>query len=200
MAKRINRDELDRFHDYGIYVPTRTIYIGTESTTESDEMGVDAVLAERVIKNLLILDTQSQEPITIIINNVGGDEAHGLAIFDAVRSCKSDVTAIVFGQAMSMGSIIFQAASKRIMSPRARQMIHYGTWGFDGHAKTAQQWAKEGEKMDMWMENMYLEKIREKHPKFSLSQLRKMLDHDTFLSAEESVALGLADEILGEKE
>lgn len=198
--KRIKADDVDKFHDYSIYVPKRILFMASEEhSIEHGESGTDGGMAERMIKNLTILDTMSDEPITILMNNVGGDEYHGFAIYDAIRACRSEITIIVYGHAMSMGSIILQAADKRIMAPTARQMLHYGTWGVHDHAKTAQQWAKEGIKIDQWMENMYFDKIREKNSAFKLKQLKTMLDHDTFLTAKESVELGLADEILGEE-
>jgi ATP-dependent protease ClpP protease subunit len=49
------------------------------------------------------------------------------------------------------------------------------------------------------MEQMYLAKIRVKHPDFKLKKLQEMLNFDTILSAQESVDLGLADKILGEE-
>jgi ATP-dependent protease ClpP protease subunit len=78
-------------------------------------------------------------------------------------------------------------------------MIHYGTWGFYGHALTAEKVADEGKKINKWMEDMYLEKIKVKHPEFTLARLKRMLDHDTFLTARDSVNLGLADKVLGEE-
>ena len=199
MSKRINRDDVDKFHDYSLYIPKRTVFIGSEAyDLEHGESGTDGLMAERIVKNLAILEGMSSEPITILMNNIGGDEYHGFAIYDAIKTCKSPVSIIIYGHAMSMGSIILQAADERIMAPTSRQMIHYGTWGIHDHAKTAQKWAKEGEKIDEWMEQMYLNRIKEKHPEFHLAKLKKMLDHDTFLTASESVALGLADKILGE--
>lgn len=197
-GKRHTRDDVDRFHEYGIYLPTRTLYMGSEeSDIEAGESGCDAIMAERAVKNLHVLDKMSNKPITVIMNNSGGDEYHGFAMYDAIKGCRSHVTVQVMGHAMSMGSIILQAADERIMAPTSRQLIHYGVWGTIDHAKTTQKWAKEGEKIDRWMEDMYLGKIREKHPKFSLRRLRDMLDHDTFLTAQESVELGLADKVLG---
>ena len=198
MSRKFTKDEIDRFHDYSIHLPTRTLYMGSENNdSESGESGCDGAMAERVVKNLHILDTLSAEPITILMNNIGGDEYHGFAIYDAIKACRSHVTIKVLGHAMSMGSIILQAADERVMAPTSRQMIHYGTWGVYDHAKTTQKWAKEGEKIDLWMERMYLGKIHDKNPKFTLRGIRTMLDHDTFLTAEESVELGLADSVLG---
>lgn len=200
MSKRINKDDIDRFHDYGVHTATRTIYMSSENINdEGEEQGVDSLMAELFIKNMAILETVSSDPIMVIMNNIGGDVYHGLAIYDAILTAKSIVTVKIFGHSMSMGSIILQAADKRIMSPNSRQMIHYGTVSVDNHAKTAQKWAQESLKIDKWMEKMYLDRIREKHPKFPLEDVQKMLDHDTFLTAQESVKLGLADKVLGEK-
>ena len=196
MSKKFNRDDADKWHDNDIYVPKRSIFIGSVHVTESlEESGCDTSMAERAIKNLYLLESLSEDPITILMNNPGGDEYHMLAIYGAIKSCKSHVTIKVLGHAMSAGSVILQAADERIMDPFSRQMIHYGTWSVDSHSKTFQKWAEEGRKIDSWMENIYLSRIREKHPNYTLAKVKKMLNHDTFLSAEESVALGLADKV-----
>lgn len=200
MSRNI-RDDLDKLHDYGIYLPTRTLYVGSEQYDIADgESGNDGAMAEKLCKNLHVLDNKSTDPITIISNNVGGDEYHLFAMIDAVQKCRSHITMEVLGHAMSCGSLLLQAADKRMMGKHAVQMIHYGTWGVIDHAKTTQKWAKEGLRIDQWMEQWYLKKIREKNPTFTLKKLKAMLDHDTFLTAEESVSLGLADGIIGEEE
>jgi ATP-dependent Clp protease protease subunit len=198
MSKKTAIDNIDKFHEYNIYLPTRTLYIGSEENhIEHGESGTDGAMTERVIKNLHILDTTEQQPITIYMNNLGGDEYSLFAIIDAIKKCQSHVTIIGMGHVMSAGSLILQAADKRVMAPLAVQMIHYGSWGYHDHSKTFQKWAKEGKRIDDWMEQYYLARIHEKHPNFKLKKLQEMLDHDTFLSAQESVDLGLADEVLG---
>lgn len=198
---KVNHDNVDKFHDYGIYIPKRTIYMGSEEfSMDSGESGTDGLMTERIIKNLTILESMSSEPITIIMNNIGGDEYHGMGIYDAIKSCKSHVKIIVIGHAMSMGSIILQAADERVMAPNSRLMIHYGTWNFDGHAKTGQKWAKEFDKLDDAMEKLYMEKILVKDPEFPIQRLKKWLDHDTFMTAQECVDVGLADKVLGDED
>lgn len=185
------------FHETGLSLPTRTVYMGSE-TVDSDgsESGTDAKMAERLIKNLHILEqVDASKPITVVMNNIGGDEYHGAAMYDAITNSPCRVSITVRGHAMSMGSIILQAADDRVMGPSAMQMIHYGTWGVNHHSKTAAKIAKEGERWDLWMENLYLKRIREKRPSFTLAELRKMLDHDTYLTAEQSIEIGLADRI-----
>jgi len=200
MSKRVNRDDIDKWHDSGIYIPTRHIFIGSaHSDSDLCEGGCDYLMAERAIKNLHVLESVNKEPITILMNNVGGDEYHGFAIYDAIKLCESHVTIKVMGHAMSMGSIILQAADERHMATTSRQMIHYGTWGRTDHAKTERKWSDEGQKINKWMEKMYLEKIMVKQPDFKMAKLQRMLDHDTFLTAKQSVELGLADKVLGEE-
>lgn len=200
MPKRVNRDDIDKFHDYKLYLPTRTIYMGSEYSDGENESGVDALMAERFIKNIVILDAMSNDPITVIMNNIGGDESHGMAIYDAIKSCHSHVTIKVFGQAFSMGSVILQAADRRVMSTTSQQMAHYGTLSLEGHAKTVQKTLQACDKMNKWMERMYLARIQEKNPDYTKEQLKELLDHDTYLNASESIAMGLADEILSEKD
>ena len=116
------RDDADRFHDYGIHIPTRTIVISN---------AIDEVEAERVLKNIHILESINKEPITIIINTPGGYVFQGMAIYGAIAACESYVTAIVRGQASSMGSLILQAADHRVVDPYAIIMIHHGSDGYD---------------------------------------------------------------------
>ena len=181
-----DRSDIERFFDHCVYIPTRTIFLNDE---------VDQDLVDVAIKGLHILDSQSTAPITVILNTVGGDEYHGMAIYDAIRSCRSLVTIKGMGHVMSMGSMIIQAADVRVMSPNSKFMFHYGDWGIDNHPKIAKQWMKEEEKFSAMMEDLYLAKIREVHPRFTRNKLQKMLDFDTILNAQEALELGLIDKI-----
>ena len=193
-----NKDDIDRFFDYNIHFPTKTLYLGSASyTEESEETGTDHLMAEMAVKGLHLLDRiKPDQPLVIVMNNPGGDEYHGLAIYDAIKSCESEVHVKVFGHAMSMGSIILQAADRRIMSPNSRVMLHYGTWGHNDHSQNVYRWAEEGKKFDKWMEDLYLENIKVKKPKYTRAKLKQEIMFDKFLTAQETVDLGLADEVM----
>lgn len=198
MAK-IYKDEIDRLFDYDIYVPTRTIVMRSHIVDEEGESGTDAEMAQRVIKGLHILDSSApsgDKPITIIMNNPGGDEYDGLGIYDAIKACHNHVTMIVYGKAMSMGGIILQAADKRIMASNARFMMHYGTFSIHANAQDAYKWVEDNKKIDNWMEKLFLEKMKEKNPNMTLAKLRDLLKSDFIVDAEEAVRLGLADDVL----
>jgi ATP-dependent Clp endopeptidase proteolytic subunit ClpP len=226
---KFKKDDVDQFMENDIYLPTRTIYMGSASTDdEGCESGVDHMMAEQMIKTLHILDNQDAEsrkgnkPITIIMNNPGGEVYHGLAIYDAIRNCKNHITIKVYGHAMSMGSWILQAADYRVMTPNSRIMIHYGYDGGDAHSKTFQKYALEGDKINKLMEDVFLEKIEDNKitqeeylhligkdkeiSKLHSSSKRKMIDinreklelmlnFDTFIDAEMALKLNLIDEI-----
>lgn len=191
---RLFLELLDAFHEHGLYMPTRTVVLTSEKADMEGETGVDSKMVERFLKNLHLLEHTSHEEITVLLNNVGGDVYHGLAIYDAVKESPCPVRMIVRGHAMSMGSVILQAAAKRVMGPTATQMIHYGSAGASCHSQTFLKLAKEEQRINEWMEDLYLRRIREKR-KMSIEELRKLLDHDTFLTAQQSIDLGLADGI-----
>jgi ATP-dependent Clp protease protease subunit len=190
-----NRDDVDKFYDYDIYIPTRTIYIGSVAYTHDDEeTSVDFAMAERAIKGLHLLDKKDGN-ITVLMNNPGGDWYHGMAIYDAIKGCNNHVTIKVSGHAMSMGAVILQAADERVLAPNSSVMIHYGYDGVYNTAKNFQIWAEQSKKLDKVMEDIFLEKIKEKHPKFTRAKLRGMLDPDTILTPTEAIELGLACKI-----
>jgi ATP-dependent protease ClpP protease subunit len=203
--------------------------MGSTSSDDDDEAGVDFSMAERVTKALHILDTydaearKGEKPISIIMNNPGGDVIHGMGIYDAVANCKNHVTIRVIGHAMSMGSVILQAADKRVMTKNSLMMIHYGYGGVPAHSKTSQKWGKWEKEFDKKvLEKIYLEKIGDrtitlekylnlidkadeipkgnaKNKKINITRerLEAMLNFDTFIDAETALELNLINEIEG---
>ena len=128
------------------------------------------------------------------MNNPGGDEYHGYAIFDAVKESKAPVHIKVYGYAMSMGSIILQAGDRRILSPNATLMLHCGSWEGNGDARDFESYQKENSRHIKLMEDIYLSRMRERNRHYSVNQLRELLKTDKFLNAKEAIDLGLADE------
>lgn len=224
---KFKKDDVDQFMDNHIYLPTRTIYMGSMSSSDEEgESGTDFRMAETVVKALHILDNQDatsikgDKPINIIMNNIGGEIYHGMAIYDAISNCKNHVTVRVYGHAMSMGSIILQSADQRIMTKHSRIMIHYGSFGIHDHTKTMYKWANETKKFDNIMEDIYLDKINDKkitlekyltligkqseipsgnakHKKILIGrkELQEMLNFDTIIDAETALELNLIDKI-----
>lgn len=197
--KGSSREDISNFFQFDIYLPTRTIYLGSNhDDPDSGETGVDSQMTQKVIKALHILDNtpEANQPISIIMNNPGGDVYHGLAIYDAIKNCQNQVKITVYGYCMSMGSVIMQAADERVMSENSRVMLHYGENGYHGHSKDFIRQAQEAVKLNNLVENIYYQKIKEKKAKFTKAKLAEILNFDTYLSPKQALELGLIDRIL----
>lgn len=188
MTRKLDADNVSLFYEKGIHIPSRTLALSGEITRES---------VDQTIRGLVLLNNLSSDsPVRILLNSEGGDVNQGLALMDVIRSLKAQVIIDVIGEASSMAAIILQSGDIRRMARSARLMIHIGSEELDGHVHNVRRWAKYQAKEDKICTDKLLSKIREKHPKFSRSRLNRMLDFDTILSAEETIELGLADEII----
>ena len=190
---------VELFHDHNLFLDTKTMYIGSVTIDDDGEGGVDAWMAEQVIKNLHVLDSiDTEAPINIKMNNPGGSVIHGMAIYDAIKECKSIVNITAYGYVMSMGSLIIQAADHRVMMPFAEMMIHEGTDAHgESHPRIIKNWVDYSKKRNQKLNKIYLDKILEKHPNFSRKKLEQWLLFDTIFTAEEALHWGLIDEIGG---
>lgn len=175
------------FLHYDVHLSSRTIYLQPDT---------DQFQFEWMVKGLVVLTDYSLDPITVIMNCPGGDEYHGVAVYDAIKLCQAPVTIEAYGHSMSMGSWILQAADLRLLAPSCMLMIHYGTWGYTTSIPVQRSLQKEMERVNTAMEDVYLEGIHQKHPRFARSKLQAMLHAETYLTAQEAVDLGLADGIL----
>jgi len=200
MAKKINDLFLSNtaiFHEMNLHLPTRTIYfgsVGVDSQTDSDEVNCRTV--GQLIKNLHILETKEIRPISLLLNTPGGSWEDGIAVYDLIKNLKSKVTIIGMGKIWSMGSIIFQSGHKRILLPNTTILIHDGTDGYIGDAKSFENWAEDSKRVRNIMYNIYYEKMVKKTPKITLKDIENMCTHDKILNAEEAVNIGLADQIM----
>ena len=99
---------------------------------------------------------------------------------------------------MSMATVVLQAADKRIMGEHARMMVHVGGMTVEGHFKNVKRAVEEVDELDKICMEIYLDKIHEVNSDFKKSQLQKMMDFDTYISAQKCLELGLIDEIDGD--
>jgi len=190
---KIVKESIDRYFDYDLHIETRTIYIG-----DSEDNGVGPLMAERVIKAFTLFNMTPDKPVRIILNTLGGSVWHGYAIYDAIKASPCHVTIEVMGSAMSMGSIILQAADERIMHPNAIFMIHDGSETYEEktHVRDIERWAEYSKKIDR--PRMY-QIFAEKSGKPAHYWEKKSVN-DYILTAEQVVEEGLADKVFGQEE
>lgn len=155
---------------------------------------IDDGVANTVIAQLLFLESEDpKKEIRLYVNSPGGSVTAGLAIIDAMSAVKPDVSTTCVGLAASMGAWIFAAGKKgkRFILPNAEVMIHQPLGGAEGQTSDIEITAKRMLRM-----RDSLNKLMAKFSGKPLPQVDKDVDRDYFMTAEEAVKYGVADQIV----
>jgi ATP-dependent Clp protease protease subunit len=154
---------------------------------------VDDESAKHVIDRLMYLDAMATKDIHLYINSPGGYVTSGFAIYDCIKSLKSDVSTICTGFAASMGSIILSAGAKgkRFIQPHARVMIHQPSGGARGQASDIEITAKE-----IILTKELSAQILADNCGQTLEKVMKDFNRDHWMGAKESVKYGIVDKVL----
>jgi ATP-dependent Clp protease protease subunit len=168
----------------GRMLKTRTILLSGEIKKE---------LAERTIRQLLLMENMGEDPIRIFIDSPGGDADAGYANFDMIRFLKPPVWTIGMGLVASAAAIIQLASprERRIGLPNSHYLIHQPLSGIRGVATDIEIHARE------------LDKLREKINRLiadetgtPFEQVEKDTDRDYWMNAEEAARYGLISRIV----
>jgi ATP-dependent Clp protease protease subunit len=151
--------------------------------------------ASIIVAQLLFLESQGNEDISFFINSPGGSVTAGNSIYDVMQFIKPDVSTIVMGQACSMGSLLAQAGApgKRKILPSARHMIHQVSSGTRGTAMDMEIDLAETIRLNTALTNVY---VKHNSKGKTFEELKKDMSRDFFMTAEQAVEYGLADEII----
>jgi ATP-dependent Clp protease protease subunit len=170
---------------------------------------VEDHMAQIICAQLLFLESENpSQDIHLYINSPGGAVTAGLAIYDTMQYIRPDVSTIVMGQACSMGSFLAQAGApgKRFVLPRSRTMIHRvssGTPGSRGsvHVQELQIEDINRSYAESKRVNEELTQLYAKHNTAgkTYDELFEAMKFDTFLSAQEAVDFGLADQVIEQR-
>ena len=197
---------LHDIQDYCLDVQRRAIFLHGHISESEEDPGVDYRMSSRLIKNLHLLTGISDDPITIHLQSIGGIWHEGMAIYDAIKTSSPTIKIIGHGSVSSMGTIIMQAASERLLMPHAEFMIHYGEFAIDSNsvsAKTAVDW---NERCNQTMLEIYVEACY-KSPGFKgygKVRIQNALDkkmrmqQEWYLSAKDAIKYGFIDGVIEE--
>lgn len=166
---------------------------GTDSTIEVfiyDEIGLWGITASKFVRDLKEADDGSSL-VVVSINSPGGDLFDGFAIHNALVRLGDRCTARIDGVAASSASVIACGASQVVIASNAMMMIHNPSTFAYG---TSEELRKTADMMDKARDGI-LASYRRKAPSLDDAELVQMLDAETWLTAEEAVALGFADVI-----
>jgi ATP-dependent Clp protease protease subunit len=176
----------ERMYDvYSRLLKDRIIFLGTP---------IDSQVANTIVAQLLLLDSQNPErEIQLYINCPGGEVYAGLAIYDTMQYIKAPISTICVGIAMSMGSVILMAGDpgKRYATPNSRIMIHQGSSGFRGNTPDVEVQAKEVLYLRDKMITLY-----HKHTELPQDKLLRDMERDYFMSPHEAKDYGLIDGVV----
>lgn len=151
----------------------------------------DEITPKQFSEDLTALGDVSE--IQVRINSNGGDVFAGMAIHSMLRRHSATVTVMVDGLAASIASIIAMSGDKVIMPKGTMMMIHNpwsSVWG--GDAATFRETADLLDKIRDSLVDVY-------HAKSGLDveEIKSLMDSETWLSADEAVSKGFADEVEG---
>ncbi|MDR2601773.1 MAG: ATP-dependent Clp protease proteolytic subunit [Spirochaetaceae bacterium] len=163
---------------------TRTILLTGE---------IDKKLAEKTVKQLLLLEDMGEDPIKLFIDSPGGDADAGYAVFDMMRFIKPPVIAVGMGLVASAAALILLASPKerRFGLPNSHFLIHQPLSGIRGVATDIEIHAQELEKLRGKINALISEETG-----VPFQQVEKDTDRDFWMNAQEALSYGLISRVV----
>jgi ATP-dependent Clp protease protease subunit len=155
---------------------------------------IDDYVCNIIKAQLLYLESQSDEDISIYIDTAGGSVYSGLGLLDVMEFVKPDIITVNTGLAASMGAIILCSGTKgkRKSLKRSRTMIHQPLGG--GWAQQASDIEIEAKQINSLKKELY--EIISDRTGQTYDRVYKDGDRDYWMSAADSKKYGMIDEIL----
>lgn len=166
----------------------------TRSIMVSGEINKDS--ADAFIKQLLVLDSESNEKITVYINSPGGDVDAGYAMFDMVRFVSSPVLMVGCGLVASAAALLYLAVGKdrRYALPNSSYLIHQPMSGMKGVATDIQIHARQMVKLRAKLDGVIAEQTGK-----SVEEVSRDTERDHWLDSAEAQAYGIVGKIVTRK-
>lgn len=147
--------------------------------------------SERVVSELLALEKMYNK-IDVRINSTGGDVFSGMAIFNALRNSKANITMYIDGVAASIAGIIALCGKPLYMSPYAKLMLHAVSAGAYGKASELRETATLVESLQNDLASMIAGRLGQNKEEI----VAKYFDEkDHWISAQEALEMKLIDGI-----
>ena len=167
---------------------SRVIYI--------DDQEITGELVANIVKKIMVLVSEdSDKAITIMIDSPGGSVKAGMVLYDLLQTCKTPIRMVAAGRAYSMAAVLLATGNHgRYMFPNSEVMIHQPllsspvTGNSSSIKSLSDKLNKEKNKMN---------RLLAKHTGKTEKQIEKATSYDHFFDAEEAIAFGLCDGIIG---
>ena len=167
---------------------TRTILLSGE---------INKDLAEKTIRQLLLLEDRGDDPIRIFIDSPGGDADAGYAVFDMIRFVKPPVWTIGMGLVASAAAIIQLASprERRVGLPNSHYLIHQPLSGIRGVATDIEIHARELDKLRAKINRLIAEETG-----VPVDRVEKDTDRDYWMDAGEALNYGLISKVINSRD
>ncbi|MEV4113038.1 ATP-dependent Clp protease proteolytic subunit [Nonomuraea sp. NPDC049695] len=163
----------------------RIIFLGVQ---------IDDASANDVMAQLLTLESLDPDrDISMYINSPGGSFTAMTAIYDTMQFVRPEIQTVCLGQAASAAAVLLAGGTpgKRFALPNARVLIHQPSTEGGGQGSDIEIQARE----ILRMRNL-LEEIVARHSGKTPAEVRKDIERDKILNADEAKAYGLIDDII----
>ena len=154
------------------------------------EIGAWGITANQFVQDLRAMD-DGVSPVVAAFNSIGGDLFDGLAMHNALSRLGERCTGRIDALAASAASVAVCGAHRVVIAANAMLMIHnpYTYTGGD-----AEDFRRVADVLDQTLEAI-IAAYKAKAPNIDDAELRRMVNAETWLTANEALALGLADEV-----
>src|SRR5499427_10413564 len=180
---------LREMNPYSKLFEERIIFLG---------MPIDDTVANDVMAQLLTLEsTDPEREIIMYINSPGGSFTAMTAIYDTMQFIRPDIRTVCLGQAASAAAVLLAAGTpgRRMALPNSRIIIHQpATEGGYAQGSDIEIQAREILRM-----RTQLEEMLSHHSKQDIEKVRRDIDRDKILTAEEAKEYGLIDQVLASR-
>lgn len=158
----------------------------------ADESGDEGMVGSRDIVRELLLLGKSCDKVRVRINSQGGEVYAGIAIFNAIRRFQGSISIYTDGIAASIAGIIAMCGRRHYMSRYSRLMIHSVSGGVFGNTADLQKMIDEIKGLEETISSIIAERMQ-----ITAAEVRERYfdGEDHWFTADEAVALGLADGI-----
>ncbi|MFV0929329.1 head maturation protease, ClpP-related [Pseudomonas jessenii] len=154
------------------------------------EIGAWGITANQFVQDLRAMD-DGVSPVIAAFNSIGGDLFDGLAMHNALSRLGERCTGRIDALAASAASVAVCGAHRVVIASNAMLMIH-NPWTYA--VGDAEDFRKVADVLDQTMEAI-IAAYKAKAPDIDEDELRRLVANETWLTASEAVALGLADEV-----
>jgi ATP-dependent Clp protease protease subunit len=176
------------YSPYAKLFEERIIFLGVQ---------IDDASADDVMAQLLCLESMDPDrDISIYINSPGGSYTAMTAIYDTMRFVKPEIQTVCLGQAASAAAVLLAAGEpgKRFALPHSRILIHQPYTEGGGQGSDIEIQANEILRMRTQMEE-----IIARHTGRDLDQVRRDIERDKILTAEDALEYGIVDEVIASR-